>query len=118
MDPPKRERKRQVNYAENDYYRNALKAQGGRAPGGPRLPKMPPLQDFQFFNLPRLTELYDQEQAYELFKHQQSQKEAAARQQVSLPADPTVPFSPFLPSHSWLQKNAFLRLSLQWLLGG
>ncbi|KAK9868512.1 hypothetical protein WJX84_000615 [Apatococcus fuscideae] len=83
VDPPKRERKRQVNYAENDYYRNALKAQGGRAPGGPRLPKMPPLQDFQFFNLPRLTELYDQEQAYELFKHQQSQKEAAARQQGS-----------------------------------
>ena len=83
MDPPKRERKRQVNYAENEYFRNALKAPG-RAPGGPRLPKMPALQDFQFFNIPRLTEIYDQEQAYELFKHSQGQKEAAARSQVGI----------------------------------
>ena len=81
VDPPKRERKRQVNYAENEYFRNALKAPG-RAPGGPRLPKMPALQDFQFYNLPRLTEIYDQEQAYELWKHSQGQKEAAARSQV------------------------------------
>ena len=81
VDPPKRERKRQVNYAENEYFRNALKAPG-RAPGGPRLPKMPALQDFQFYNLPRLTEIYDQEQAYELWKHSQGQKEAAVRSQV------------------------------------
>ena len=26
IDPPKRERKRVVNYAENEYYRNAMKA--------------------------------------------------------------------------------------------
>ena len=28
IDPPKRERKRMVNYAENEYFRNALKARG------------------------------------------------------------------------------------------
>ncbi|EIE25592.1 hypothetical protein COCSUDRAFT_46779 [Coccomyxa subellipsoidea C-169] len=37
--------------------------------------------DFQFFNVPRLTEIFDKEQAYELFKHAQSQKETAARAQ-------------------------------------
>ncbi len=84
MDPPTK-RKRQVNYAENEYFRNALKAPG-RAQGGPRLPKMPALQDFQFYNLPRLTEIYDQEQAYELHKHSQGQKEAALRSQVSSPS--------------------------------
>lgn len=85
VDPGERKRKRQVNYSENDFFRNQMKPQG-RAPGGPRLPKMPPLQDFQFYDLPRLTALYDQEQAYELFKYQQGQKESNARQQVSLQA--------------------------------
>jgi hypothetical protein len=42
------------------------------------------LQDFQFFNVPRLTEIFDKEQAYELFKHAQTQKETAARAQVCL----------------------------------
>lgn len=81
VDPPKRERKRVVNYAENEYYRQAMKVPGGRA-GGPRLPKMPALQDFQFFNVQRLTELFEKEGAYESFKHAQAQKEAAARAQA------------------------------------
>lgn len=88
VDPGERKRKRQVNYSENDFFRNQMKPQG-RAPGGPRLPKMPPLQDFQFYDLPRLTALYDQEQAYELFKYQQGQKESNARQQVSAQASRT-----------------------------
>ena len=37
---------------------------------GPRLSKMPQLHDFQFYNVPRLTELYDKEHAYEIHKHQ------------------------------------------------
>lgn len=41
------------------------------------------LQDFQFFNTTRLQELFDKEQNYEVFKHNQSQKEQAARAQVS-----------------------------------
>ncbi len=43
------------------------------------------LQDFQFFNTTRLQELFDKEQNYEVFKHNQAQKEQAARAQVALP---------------------------------
>ena len=42
VDPPKRERKRMVNYAENEYFRQAMKpSAGGARQSGPRLPKMP-----------------------------------------------------------------------------
>ena len=86
VDPPKRERKRVVNYAENEYFRNAMKASGGRnTAGGPRLPKMPALQDFQFYDTARLLQLYDKEQAHEVHKHAVTQREAAARAQVMLP---------------------------------
>jgi SWI/SNF-related matrix-associated actin-dependent regulator of chromatin subfamily A member 5 len=83
IDPPKRERKRMVNYAENEYFRNALKAGGGGGgrQSGPRLPKMPQMQDFQFFNTARLTEIYNKENAHEVHKHQQGQKEASLRSQ-------------------------------------
>ncbi|KAK9820501.1 hypothetical protein WJX72_011031 [[Myrmecia] bisecta] len=81
IDPPKRERKRVVNYAENEFFRQAMAKTGGQRSTGPRLPKMPQLQDFQFFDIKRLTELFDKENAYEVFKHQQGLKEAAARQQ-------------------------------------
>lgn len=53
-------------------------------PSGPRLPKMPQLQDFQFFQVDRLNEIYEKEQAFELHKHTNNQKEAAARAQVCL----------------------------------
>lgn len=82
MDPPKRERKRVINYAENEYFRQAMKTGGRTAAGGPRLPKMPALQDFQFYDTARLLELYDKEQAHEVFKHAAGQREAAARAQV------------------------------------
>ena len=44
MDPPKRERKRVVNYAENEYFRQAMKSGTGPRASGVRLPKMPQLQ--------------------------------------------------------------------------
>lgn len=81
VDPPKRERKRVINYAENEYFRQAMKTGGRTAAGGPRLPKMPALQDFQFYDTARLLELYDKEQAHEVFKHAAGQREAAARAQ-------------------------------------
>lgn len=93
VDPPKRERKRVVNYAENEYYRQAMKVTGGARAGGPRLPKMPQLQDFQFFNVPRLMELYEKENAFEVFKHSQGQKEAALRSQVCFAALASLPQS-------------------------
>ncbi len=82
VDPPKRERKRVVNYAENEFYRAAMAKTSGPRAGGPRLPKMPALQDFQFFNTARLTELFEREQAHEIHKHVTAQKEAQARAQV------------------------------------
>lgn len=45
---------------------------------------MPQMQDFQFFNTARLTEIYNKENAHEVHKHQQGQKEASLRSQVSL----------------------------------
>lgn len=52
MDPPKRERKRHLlNYNDAEYYKNAMKAGAKGDPRGPRLPKMPVLQDFQFYNV-------------------------------------------------------------------
>ena len=53
-----------------------------RGTAGPRLPKMPVLQDFQFFDTPRLLALYEQEHAYELHKHALATREAAAKAQV------------------------------------
>ena len=44
VDPPKRERKRVVNYAENEYFRQAMKSGAGPRAAGVRLPKMPQLQ--------------------------------------------------------------------------
>jgi SWI/SNF-related matrix-associated actin-dependent regulator of chromatin subfamily A member 5 len=44
VDPPKRERKRVVNYAENEYFRQAMKSGTGPRASGLRLPKMPQLQ--------------------------------------------------------------------------
>ena len=79
VDPPKRERKRVISYAEGHGQHKAR--EGGTRASGPRLPKMPQLHDFQFFNLPRLTALYDKEHAYELHKHSLAQREAAARAQ-------------------------------------
>lgn len=81
VDPPKRERKRVLNYSEADYFKNAMKATKAERTTGPRLPKMPQLQDFQFYNVARITELFERENACELFRHQQSQKEASLRSQ-------------------------------------
>ena len=39
---------------------------------------MPALQDFQFYDVPRLTQLYDIEHAHELHRHALAQREAAA----------------------------------------
>ena len=50
-------------------------------PPPPPPPLSCPPQDFQFFNMGRLTELYEKEHAAELHKHALAQKEAAARAQ-------------------------------------
>ncbi|KAG2445911.1 hypothetical protein HXX76_000514 [Chlamydomonas incerta] len=81
IDPPKRERKRhQLNYNDADYYKNALKT-GAKDPRALRLPKMPQLQDFQFFNVPRIQELYEKEHVHEQHKHALTSREQALRNQ-------------------------------------
>ena len=86
IDPPKRERKRVATYNESDYYRQAMKLGGGggggpRASAAPRLPKMPALQDFQFYDVKRITALYEKEAAYETHRHSLAEKERSARAQ-------------------------------------
>lgn len=81
VDPPKRERKRVANYNEADYYKNAMKQTKAERTGGPRLPKMPQLQDFQFYNTRRLTELFERDADYERHKHAMAAKEASLKQQ-------------------------------------
>ncbi|GFH05549.1 uncharacterized protein HaLaN_00029, partial [Haematococcus lacustris] len=81
VDPPKRERKRINAFGETEVYKpQGMKAAASKA-SGPRLPKMPQLPDFQFYNVKRITEIYEKENKYELFKHQQAEKEKTLRNQ-------------------------------------
>lgn len=50
------------SYSEAEYYRQAMRTGAGPSkPREPRIPRMPVLHDFQFFNIPRLTEIYEKE---------------------------------------------------------
>ncbi|KAL4858477.1 ISWI chromatin-remodeling complex ATPase [Chlorella vulgaris] len=85
VDPPKRERKRVATYAEGQYFKDAMqKREYGPRNTGPKLPKMPALQarhDFQFFNIPRLTALYEKDNQHEVHRHSLAQREDALRKQ-------------------------------------
>lgn len=70
IEPPKRERKR--NYSDSDYFKQALRQGGPTKPREPRIPRMPQLHDFQFFNTPRLTELYEKEVRFRLSQKNQA----------------------------------------------
>ncbi|KAF5841595.1 P-loop containing nucleoside triphosphate hydrolase protein [Dunaliella salina] len=78
VEPTKRERKNRINYSENEFFKAGIK--GGKA-GGPRLPKMPQLQDFQFYDTARLTQLFEKEHTHELFKMQQAEREKTLKSQ-------------------------------------
>lgn len=75
VDPPKRERKRIVSYAEN----NSRKE--GSKPSGPRAIKMPNLPEHQFFDVDRITELYKKQDAYNTHIYSIQQRENTMRQQ-------------------------------------
>jgi HAND len=60
-----------VNYNEAEFLKGAMKASKEDKPKGPRLTKMPQLNDFQFFNTKRIEELYAIEHAHETWKYQQ-----------------------------------------------
>ncbi|KAK1387617.1 ISWI chromatin-remodeling complex ATPase CHR17 [Heracleum sosnowskyi] len=63
VEPPRRERKR--NYSESEYFKQTMRQNNGPSrPKEPRIPRMPQLHDFQFFNMQRLSELYEKEVRY------------------------------------------------------
>jgi SWI/SNF-related matrix-associated actin-dependent regulator of chromatin subfamily A member 5 len=66
-----RQRKVRVNYNESEFLKATMKASKEEKVKGPRLTKMPQLNDFQFFNTQRIEELYAIEHAHETFKFQQ-----------------------------------------------
>lgn len=77
VDPPKRERKRIVSYAENQ----AAARKGEGKQSGPKTIKMPSLPDYQFFDNTRILELYKKQEAYEVHQHLMASKEAQMRAQ-------------------------------------
>ncbi|CAI5526384.1 unnamed protein product [Closterium sp. Naga37s-1] len=78
VEPSRRERKK--NYSEAEYYRQAMRMGPPSQPKSKeaRLPKMPVLHDFQFFNTARLSELFDKEAKAKLqaLERQAAKKEA------------------------------------------
>ncbi|KAM7463046.1 hypothetical protein LguiA_031167 [Lonicera macranthoides] len=71
VEPPKRERKR--NYSESEYFKQTMRQSGPARQKEPRIPRMPQLHDFQFFNTQRLTELYEKEVRHLMQAHQKNQ---------------------------------------------
>ncbi|KAI3927898.1 hypothetical protein MKW98_023499 [Papaver atlanticum] len=71
IEPPKRERKR--NYSESDYFKQAMRPGGPAKQREPRIPRMPQLHDFQFFDTQRLNELYEKEVRFLMVNHQKNQ---------------------------------------------
>ncbi|KAI5004690.1 hypothetical protein ZWY2020_031933 [Hordeum vulgare] len=59
---PRRERIK--SYNESEYFKQALRQAAPAKPKELRIPKMPTLHDFQFFNSQRLNELYEKEVRY------------------------------------------------------
>ncbi|KAM7488199.1 hypothetical protein LguiB_025683 [Lonicera macranthoides] len=73
IEPPRRERKR--NYSESEYFKQTMRQSGPAKAKEPRIPRMPQLHDFQFFNTQRLSELYEKEVRYLMQAHQKNQKD-------------------------------------------
>ncbi|KAI3869113.1 hypothetical protein MKW92_043185 [Papaver armeniacum] len=71
IEPPKRERKR--NYSESEYFKQAMRPGGPAKQREPRIPRMPQLHDFQFFDTGRLNELYEKEVRFLMVNHQKNQ---------------------------------------------
>lgn len=67
-----RQRKMRINYNEAEFLKASMKAAAKEErQKGPRLAKMPQLNDFQFFDTKRIEELYAIEHAHETWKYNQ-----------------------------------------------
>ncbi|CAI9765888.1 unnamed protein product [Fraxinus pennsylvanica] len=71
IEPSRRERKR--NYSESEYFKQTMRQSGPARTKEPRIPRMPQLHDFQFFNNQRLSELYEKEVRYLMQANQRNQ---------------------------------------------
>ena len=94
IDPPKRERKK--NYNESDYYRDVMAAGTAKPKAtGPRILKLQNMSDFQFYDVPRVTALYNKDVARKQYDWQRArQAEELANNAIpqELPAEkPTDP---------------------------
>jgi SWI/SNF-related matrix-associated actin-dependent regulator of chromatin subfamily A member 5 len=70
-----RQRKMRINYNEAEFLKASMKAVvKEERHKGPRLTKMPQLNDFQFFNITRIEELYAIEHAHETWRYNQTHK--------------------------------------------
>eukprot|EP00245_Coleochaete_scutata_P004323 TRINITY_DN16740_c0_g1_i1.p1 TRINITY_DN16740_c0_g1~~TRINITY_DN16740_c0_g1_i1.p1 ORF type:complete len:1102 (-),score=331.71 TRINITY_DN16740_c0_g1_i1:383-3688(-) len=68
IEPPKRERKR--NYSEAEYYKQAMRqAAGPSRAREPKMPRMPQLHDFQFYNTERIGELFKKQYNHAMQAH-------------------------------------------------
>ena len=87
IDPPKRERKK--NYNESDYYRDVM-AQGPRPSKatGPRILKLQNMSDFQFYDVPRITALYNKDVARKQFDWQRARTAEELEQRRAAGAAP------------------------------
>ncbi|KAL8484307.1 hypothetical protein ACS0TY_026840 [Phlomoides rotata] len=70
-EPSRRERKR--IYTETDYSKQTARQGGPARTKEPRIPRMPQLHDFQFFNTHRLSELYGKEVRCLIKSHKKNQ---------------------------------------------
>ncbi|KAL8465438.1 hypothetical protein ACS0TY_034808 [Phlomoides rotata] len=70
-EPSRRERKR--IYTETDYSKQTARQGGPARTKEPRIPRMPQLHDFQFFNKHRLSELYEKKVHCLMKSHKKNQ---------------------------------------------
>jgi SWI/SNF-related matrix-associated actin-dependent regulator of chromatin subfamily A member 5 len=62
--PKQRERKKRLNYSTEDYFRAAMSAAKPVRTNVLKVPRLPKMLDFQFYNEARLRELYEKEREF------------------------------------------------------
>jgi len=89
VDPPRRERKK-VGYSDSEAFR-AISASAPMKPKEHRAIRTPTMHDYQFFDVQRIEELYNKENAHAMHVHQQQQKLAALQKAAGPDEDVKLP---------------------------
>jgi SWI/SNF-related matrix-associated actin-dependent regulator of chromatin subfamily A member 5 len=107
VEPGGRRDKKRGTYNENEYFRDRLQqAPRVARPVGPKLPVLPKLHDFQFFNTPRIQQIQDKEEAR--LKWAWTREQQAKEAGVELAALQPDPEEPPEPSTAELEERALL----------